>query len=484
MGEKSLKEKTVSGLSWSATDKLFQQIFIFLCGILLARMLTKESYGLIGVLGIFTGIANLLQESGFTTALIRKKNATEDDYVTVFYTNIAISIILYLILFFLAPLIGSFHDNPELVPLSRFVFLSFLFNSFAIIQTAKLLKELDYSLKTKINLFSVLISYGCALLLAYLGYEAWALASQIVIITFVRSVCLWIFGKWRPKGRFSYTSFREFFSFGSKLVAGGVMNSFTTNIPQNIIEKQYSLGVTGLYAQASRLFNTIFDFVTGTIQAVPFPVLSSIDDEVRLKKAFRKFIRAKALVICPLFMGMILVAQSFISALLGSKWDGTAPILQLLCIGGFFASMDMSSNDLLRVKGKAGTILSLEVFRNILIAMVLIVSILLKADYLYMVGGLSATYLIKYIASLYITNKIIGYKTSELLKDLLPYFAVALFSVLCGYLLKYIIPSQLLLFICQIIFVGIIYFSILYFSGSVLVKETLDLIKKSILKKR
>jgi len=484
MGEKSLKEKTISGLGWSATDKLFQQLFVFVSGILLARMLDKESYGLIGILAVFIGISNLLQEGGFTTALIRKKNATQDDYVTVFYTNVGMSIILYIILFLSAPLIGSFYNEPELIPLARFVFLSFLFNSFAIIQNTKLLKEIDYSLKTKINLFSVLISYATALLMAFLGFGVWALASQIVLISFARSVCLWIFGKWKPKGNFSYNSFKEFFAFGSKLVVGGVMNSFTTNIPQNIIAKEYTLGITGLYTQATRLFYTVFDFISGTIQTVPFSVLSNIDDEQRLKKAARKFIRAKALIIFPIFMGMMLVSESFISALLGSKWDGTAPILQLLCIGGIFASLDLSNGDILRVKGKAGRILSLEVFRNILIGIVLIICLLLKVNYLYLVGGLSATYIIKYIVGTYFTNKTIGYTAIELTKDLLPYFAVSLFSILCGYPLRYIIDNQLFLLIAQIILVGIIYFCILYFSGSVLIRETLDLIKKTILKNK
>lgn len=484
MGEKSLKEKTISGLGWSATDKLFQQFFVFVSGILLARMLDKESYGLIGILAVFVGISNLLQEGGFTSALIRKKNATQDDYVTVFYTNVSLSIILYIVLFFSAPLIGSFYDKPQLVALARFLFLSFLFNSVAIIQNTKLLKEIDYSLRSKINMLSVLFSYAVALFMAFRGYGVWALATQIVVISFIRSSFLWIFGKWKPKGKFSYDSFKEFFSFGSKLVAGGVMNSFTTNIPQNIIAKEFTLGITGLYNQATRLFYTVFDFISGTIQAVPFTVLSNIDDEKQLKKVTRKFIRAKALIIFPVFMGMILVAESFVSVLLGSQWEGTAPILQLLCIGGSFASLDLSNGDILRVKGKAGKILSLEVFRNVLIGIVLIICLLMKIDYLYLVAALSATHIIKYFVGSYIANKTIDYTLSELIKDLLPYFVISLFSILCGYLLKYIIDNRLLLMVTQIILVSLLYFSILYFSGSVLVKEALDLFKKTIFKKK
>lgn len=482
MKEKTLKEKTLSGLSWSAADKLFQQLFVFVSGVLLARMLDIENYGLIGVLAIFTGMANLLQESGFTTALIRKKNPTQSDYITVFYTNIFIGIALYILLFFLAPSISSYYSKPVLSPLARFLFLSFLFNSFAIIQNAKLLKEINYKLITKINFFSVLVSYTIALVLAYLGYGVWALASQMVTISFIRSACLWIFGKWKPSGQFSGKAFKEFFSFGSKLVIGGMMNSFSTNIPQNIIAKQYSLGITGLYNQATKLYNTVADFLAGTIQSVPFTVLSNIDDADRLKQATRKFIRAKAFIVFPLFLGMILVAKPFIISLLGIEWAGTVPILQLLCVGGLFASLDSSNGDLLRVKGKSGRILSLEIFRNVLILLVIVVSLTFKLNYLYLVGGLSLTHFIKYVISSYISNKVIDYKLFELVKDLFPYFATTLLAASCGYVLHYLISNLLLLTICQIILVGSIYISILYFFGSVIVREAIGVLKKTILK--
>lgn len=482
MKEKTLKEKTVSGLSWSAVDKLFQQLFVFVSGVLLARMLDKEIYGLIGVLAIFTGMANILQESGFTTALIRKKNPSQSDYVTVFYTNIFIGITLYTVLFFLAPTISNYYNQPILSSLARFLFLSFLFNSFAIIQNTKLVKEINYKLITKINTFSVLISYSTALLLAYFGYGIWALASQIVVISMVRSSCLWIFGKWKPTGDFSLKSFKEFFAFGSKLVVASILNSFSTNIPQNIIAKQYSLGITGLYNQATRLHNTVFDFLAGTIQSVPFTVLSHIDDNISLKKAIRKFIRAKAFIVFPLFIGIVLVSKPFIISLLGVEWADTVPILQLLCIGGLFASLDSSNTDLMRVKGKSGKILSLDIFRNVLIVFVIAISLSLKLDYLYLVGGLSSTYFIKYLLSSYICNKHIDYKPIELFKDLFPYIATTLLAAACGYTLQYLIDNLLLLVVCQIILVGLVYISTLYFFGSVIVKEAIGVLTKTFFK--
>lgn len=261
-----------------------------------------------------------------------------------------------------------------------------------------------------------------------------------------------------------------------------MLNSFSTNIPQNIIAKQYSLGITGLYNQATKLYNTVADFLAGTIHSVPFTVLSNIDDDIKLKKATRKFIRAKAFIVFPLFMGMILVSKPFILSLLGAEWGGTVPILQLLCFGGLFASLDSSNGDLLRVKGKSGKILSLEIFRNVLILIVITISLICNLGYLYLVGGLSFTYFIKYAMTSYISNKVIQYRMVELFKDLFPYFAITLLAVLCGYMLQYLISSLLLLTICQIILVGLIYISILYFFGSVIVREAIGVLKTTILK--
>lgn len=479
---KTLKEKTFSGLGWSAVDKLFQQLFVFISGILLARTLGPEVYGLIGVLAVFTGIANLLQESGFTTALIRKKNTEQADYVTVFYTNIAIGLFLYLVLFFLAPFISDYYDKPILTPLARFLFLSFVFNSFSVIQNACLIKEINYKLVAKINLFSVPGSYVVALCLAYFDFGVWALASQVVALSFFRSVCLWRFGRWRPSGSFSILIFKEYFLFGSNLVVGGVMNSFTSNIPQNIIAKQYSLGATGFYNQATRLYNTIADFLAGTIQSVPFTVLSNIEEQSRLKKAVRKFIRTKALIVFPLFMGLALISRPFIISLLGQKWEPAIPILQLLCLGGIFSALDSSNSDILRVKGKSGLILIFEIFRNVLILLVIGLVIVFKWNYLYLVGGFTLVYFLKYLAASFFVNRQIGYTFAELIKDLIPYLGVSLLSIGFGYLLSYILDGVFLL-ISQVLLVGILYVGILYFTNSVLVREILVEIRNKIPKK-
>lgn len=485
MKEKTLKEKTFSGLSWSAVDKLFQQSFVFVSGIVLARILDKENFGLIGILAIFITIANLLQDSGFSTALIRKKNTTQDDYITVFYTNICIGIIAFIVMFFVAPLISDFYEKPILTNLSRFIFLSFLFNSFGNIQNALLLKRMEYKVTTKINLFSVLVSYSASLILAYSGFGVWALASQIVIMAFCRNICLWLFGGWKPAGSFSIRILKEYYSFSSKLMLAYLLNAFSNNIPQNIIAKQYNLGITGLYNQASKLYYTVIDFLWGTLQTVPFTVLSQIEETARLKNAVRKFARARAFIFFPILMGVPLVAESFIVTFLGEKWIDATPILQLLCIGGIFSSLDSSNNELLRVKGKSGTILALDIIKNALMFLVIFLVLFFDYNYLYLVSGLSLAHLVRYIIACIVTNRSIGYRAKELLKDLLPYAVVSCFAIICGYLLRYLFDNQLMLFVSQIFLVAFLYITILYLGGSVLVKEAITVVLKKVsLKKR
>lgn len=477
MEEKSLKEKTASGLSWSTLDKLFQNGFVFISGILLARMVSKSDYGLMAVLAIFVGLANILQESGFTSALIRKKDITQSDYITVFYTNIIIGLFLYLILFFAAPLIGNYYNKPILTSLSRFLFLSFVFNSFSVVQNAKLIKEVNYKLITKINSLSVFISYSIALLLAYLGFGVWALASQTVLWTFLKMSFFWLFNKWKPSGAFSKNSFKELFSFSSKLLIGGIINSVMANIPQSIIGKHYSMGIGGLYNQAYRNFNAAGDILTGSVYSVSFPILSSVHDNARLKNIFRKFIRIKALIIFPMFMGMILVAKSFMH-ILGNDWLDAAPILQLLAIGGIFIGLETANGDIQRIKGKSSIILYLTIFQAILILITIGIPLILKLNYLYYIVGITTTYVFRYIVSTAVSIKMIDYKKTELLKDLSPYFTISLFCTSCGYFLRFVIPNSTLLMVSQIIFVTLLYFGILYISGSKVLREAVEYILK------
>lgn len=477
MNEKSLKDKTASGLSWSLLDKIFQNGFILFVGILLARLIDKDNYGLMGVLAIFTGIANILHESGFTTALIRKKDVSQNDYTTVFYINVSIGFGLYLLLFCLAPFISDYYNTPILTPLARYLFLSFLFNSFIVIQNAKLIKEINYKLITKINSISIFTSYSVSLLLAFMGFGVWALATQIVLWSFLKMCGFWLFSKWKPSGSFSKESLSNLFSFSSKLLLGSLLNTIMVNLPQSLLVKIYTLGIGGLYNQAAKNYNSANDLLSGSVYNISFPILSSIREEDRLKNAFRKFIKIKAFITFPMFMGIILIAKPFMS-LLGEQWNGAVPILQLMCISGIFTGLDTANGDILRIKGESGKILYLTIFQSILIIASIMASYFYHLDYLYYIAGITLSYICKYIVSTLISNRLINYRIIELCKDLSPYFVISLFCIGLGYILQYLISDSIVLLLCQIIFVGLLYFSILYFSGSQILKDAIDYVKK------
>ncbi len=480
--EKSLKDKTISGFAWSGLDKTLQQVLVFVCGVLMARRLLDTDYGLAGVLSIFTYLANAFQDSGFMTALIRKKDTNQDDYNSAFYFNISVAVFLYLVLFFSAPFIGQYYEEPKLVNLSRFVFLSFVFNAFALVQTAQVLKKINYKLMAKVNLLSIAISYVVALSLAYTGFGPWAIVAQTVAITACKSLFLWIFNSWRPTWSFKMESFRGLFGFGSNLLLSNILNTITVHIIPSIIGKCYTMGQAGYYTQANRLYNTALDLLAGTVHSVTYPVLSAVEQKERLKRIYRKIMRMNAFLTFPFYLGIALVAYPAIYCLLGEKWIESAPILQILAIGGIFYSLNYPNSHILKIEGKAFFILKFEIFRNILILGIVTLCIFLKTDYLYLISGLTIVSFINYIIQSIICGKLIHYKMRELTKDLYPYLSISLLAVFCGYLLKYFVENQWLLLISQVILVAGIYIVITYFTGSVIMKELIALIKSRISK--
>ena len=476
MTEKSLKEKTFAGLGWSSADKIFQQVVVVVSGILLARIAGKEAYGQLGVLMLFWGLSCVLLEGGFTAAIIRKKEVTPSDYLTVFYINIAIALFLYTVLFFCAPAISNHYaKDPVLIPLSRFLFFSFLINAFGVVPSAKLYKDLNYKVMAKSNVISVVTSYTVALILVFCGYGVWALASQLVVYSLVKTCSYWIFAKWRPSGTFSKQSFKELFAFGSTITAGNLLGSVISNLPQNVIGKVYSLGATGIYTNANKLYNTVLEFLSGSVFLVPYPVLSVIDDAERLKHVFRKFVRIKAFIIFPVYTGMILVADSFINVFLGSEWADAIPVLQLLCIGGMFYGLDTSNLDIFKIKNKPEWYLITVVFHFIAVLAAIGMMLVFRFHYLWLVFVLSVIYGFRYSISSMLAHRLINYRFLEICKDLFPYFLIALTTTGCGYLFHYFISNPLVLMLCQIPFVSISYIGISYIGGSKIVKEAIQL---------
>ena len=248
----SLKQKTISGVLWSCVERFSVQGIQFVIMVIMARILLPSDYGMIGMLAIFIAIAQTLIDSGFSNALIQKKDRSEIDYSTVFYFNIVVGIILYFILFFSSPLIARFYNTPELTGLTRVLALNLFINSLAVVQRAILSIKIDFKTQAKASFSAAIISGIVGIVMAYTGFGVWSLAVQTVLNAFVNTVLLWIFSKWIPLKVFSFESFKKLFAFGSKLLASGLLDTIYRNIYTIVIGKKFASTDLGYFTRADQ----------------------------------------------------------------------------------------------------------------------------------------------------------------------------------------------------------------------------------------
>lgn len=480
----SLKRKTGLALFWSFIDKGGQQIIQFVIFYILARLVATEEFGLIGLLAVFTLVANILQESGFSSALIRKKDVLSSEYSAVFYFNISISIFIYILFFFCAPFISSFYEQPVLTDLSRFIFLAFVFSAFGIVQNVNLVRKLDFKTNTRITLSASLISGIVAIVMAYKGFGIWSLATQIVLQSFLRSVLLWLFVKWVPDREFRFIHIREMMPYSVKILLTSLMNQICNNILPLIIGKKYSFTQVAFYERGNKLNNIPQSIIADGIKSVAYPLLSSIgEDNVRGKKIFRKVVRITCFISFPVAVLLVVVAKPVVALYLPPEWNGVVAIMQILAIGGAFYPMYNLISSLLQYKGKSGMLFNVELIRNSL----LLISVLISFNYgvLGLVTGISIVNIVSFFTGIYIAGRFISYSMKEVLKDILPYLGVAVVSVFPFFFLDRLgIENVFLLLFIPLIVGGLLYLLIVRLLGSVVIKDTIEFVKHSFKKNK
>ncbi len=477
MKEQSLKQKTVGALLWNLLDRMGQQVLLFIVGIIVANILSVEDYALVGMLAIFTAIANIVLDSGFSSALIRKQDATETDYNSVFYFNLFVSIALYIILFTTAPLIADFYNQPLLSNLTRVIFLSLPFNSLSLIQTTLLNKKVQFKTLTKVNLISFLISGFSSLAMAFGGLGVWTLVWQPVILAFSRSVLLWLLSNWRPQLLFSIASIKSLFSFASSLLLASLVNSVFTNIYSVAIGKLYPTKQLGYYSQGNKISLMVISSIYSSLQTATYPIFSSIqDDKERSLRSYRKTIRFTAFLTFPLMIGLVAIARPFISIILKAEWAGCIPFFQLTCLAGIFTILTSINQNFIKVHGRSDVIFKLEIVRTLLIITGLAFSIHESA--LFMIGLQTIIQASIYLISIIYIGNIIQYSWIKQLKDIFPYLMIS--SFMWGLLLipNYYINSNYILLPLKIA-VGIIFYYITNRSlGSKILADTVEILFK------
>ena len=434
---------------WSAVENVTRLGVTFVVSIILARLLSPEEYGLIGILTIFIALFNAIVDSGFTNALIRKQDATDTDYSTVFYINLVLSIVLATILFCCAKPIAVFFERPELVSLTKVMTSVVIVNAFAIVQRARTTKAIDFKTQTKITFISSICSGAIGIVMAYIGYGVWALVGQQISNQLLTTIFFWSYNKWVPKIIFSWASFKEMWSFGSKLLVSRILETAWNEGYQVVIGKFYSPVTLGLFTRAKHFADMCSANITSVVQRVSYPVLSSIqDDTVRLKSGYKRVIRTTMLPTFILMLGMASCAESMIYVLVGEQWLGCVPMLQIICTYGMLYPLHALNLNMLQVQGRSDLFLKLEIIKKIIGVVPILLGVFV--DIYWMLAGTLLISLISYYLNAYYSGPFLNYSIKEQIKDILPSFGVAIAMAVPVFAISFIPMSPYIMLPLQI----------------------------------
>lgn len=449
-----LKTKTVSGLSWSAIDSIANQGITFLVGLVLARLLSPAEYGLIGMITIFISISNTIVDSGFSNAIIRKKEVINEDYSTTFVFNILLSVLMYGILFLCSPLIASFFHQEQLTLLTRVLGIVIIINSLAIVQRTKLVKNIDFKRQAKISIASSTISGVVGIVFALMGFGVWALVAQQLTRQSVNAIGLWISARWTPSIRFSVKSFKYQFNYGWKLLVSQLLSTIWNEASHIVIGRCYSSAALGQFTRAhqfSKLFSTN---LTGIVQRVSFPVMSTIqDEESRLKANYKKLIKTTMFLSFVGMLSLAACAKPLIYVLIGEKWALAATYIPILCFNFMLYPVRAINTNMLQVKGRSDKLLILEIIKKVIAIGPLLLGVFVSIYW--MLWGSVISGVIGYILNSSFSGKFIKYTTWQQFLDILPSFVFGSIVSACMYCVIFLDFSSIVTLIIQIV-VGVL----------------------------
>ena len=478
----NLQQKTFFGVLWSLGEKFSIQAFGFVQGIILGRLLDPSDYGMVGMLAVFLGISATFADAGFCTALVRKKNRTAIDYSTVYTTNVVISFDCCIILWAISPAVADFYDTPLLKDILRVNAVYLFINSFLAVQKAHLSIQLKFKSQSKVFICSEITTGIVAIIMAFLGYGVWSLVVPCYFGFVIKAIMFWHVEHWFPRFGFSRQSFKEFFNFGSKLLATNLINSIYHNIYPVVIGKAFSATDLGYYSKAGGYAKLPSETLSGVLTKVAFPVMSEIqDDNKRLGEVYRRMISLSAYVVFPALVGMSVLAKPFIITLITSKWAASIIYLQIICYARMLTPIHSLNLSLLKVLGRSDLFLRLEIIKKILGVLVIVVTIPFGLVALCYGSVFSAVLFL--VINTYYTGKFIHVGFLTQMKDILPIFVQSLFMGGIVYLATFAIDSCWL----QLI-IGLPVGIVAYFMISILTKSSelsylRLLMKENILKK-
>jgi teichuronic acid exporter len=421
----SLTKEAISGMTWTYFQQFGSQLISFGVSIVLARLIMPEEFGLIGMIAIFMGLGSALFQGGLTSSLIRTKELNEDDYSTVFFFNLAGSIVIYGVLFIAAPYISEFYKQPSLVNITRVYGLTYILSAFGSVQNTILTKELKFKKQAIISLPALIISSSIGLTLAYCNYGVWSLVVSALVNTLVISCLLWISSDWYPKRIFSVEKFQQHFHYGYKLTLSAILDIIFTNIYQIIIGRFYSPALVGYYTRANSLMMLPVANVSGALNRVIFPLFSKVQDDIpRFRNAYKQIMQMVLFIITPIIILMALLAKPLIVVLFTDKWIAVVPIFQIICFTGVLYPIHKYNLLVLQVKGRSDLFLKLEIVKKVALSVILIISFF-YGFYALLWGQLLFS-IVALLINTHYAGRMLDYTVIQQLKDIAPVFAFAI----------------------------------------------------------
>ena len=461
MSEKSIREKVISGLVWKFAERIGAQGVSFIVSIILARLLSPSDYGLIALTTIFISISNIFVQSGFGNALVQKKNADDTDFSSVFYFNIFVSLVFYIIIFFTSPLIAKLYNRADLTIIMRVMAISILIYGINNIQQAYVSKTMQFKRFFFSTLIGTVISAFVGIIMAYKGFGVWALVSQYLINSIVDTVVLWITVKWRPKKLWSLERIKELYSFGWKLFLSCLIDTIYDNIYGLFIGKIYNSSMLGLYNKGNQFPNLIVSNINTPIQSVLFPALSEEqNNKVRVKSMVRRSIVTSSFLILPMMVGLASIAKSLVIILLTEKWLGCVFFLQISCITFAFWPIHTANLQAINALGRSDIFLKLEVVKKILGILVLLISIPFGIKVMVIGRAILDTFCT--IINAFPNKKLLDYSFIEQWKDIIPSLIISLLMGVIVLSIELFNLNVYLTLIIQIVVGAIAYFGLAY----------------------
>lgn len=416
--------------------------------IFLARILEPSDFGLIAILNIFIALSDSIIHGGFTTSLIRKPEVTRDDFSTVFIFNIVVSALLYVLIFFLAPHISTFFNEPQLLNLSKFIALAIVFHSFGIIQNVILRRRIDFKKLAIVNIVSTISSGVLGIVMALKGYGVWSLAIQIVSKAVFSSLFLWIIGNWKLSFRFSKFAFLDNFNFGYKISVSNIVTVGIQNLYNMVIGKLYDAGSLGIFHQAEKLSTLPPSIIGNIFKSVSLPVLASLQgNTLRLNNGYLKFLRMVGFISFPLMIFLIIIAKPLFVLLLTDKWIDSVILFQILCVKGIVFPLITISGNMPLVIGRSDVYLKYSVFYSVLTIIAIIVTSPFGIKV--MVVGIVVQSFIQLTVNMFLISHLLNLSLSRQLMQLKNLIVISLVAIVPAIAIRLLFDSNLILIAAQ-----------------------------------